>query len=415
MSALDLGGLVPRTALRSDAADPRGARAAAPAGSVMTGRDLRLDMFRGLALLMIFIDHVPGTIFESYTIRNYGFSDAAEAFVFMSGMAAGLAYSSRFLAGQPGLGFLKIWARARQLYFVHMTTTAMAIAIVAAGALWYGVPQMLGQINMGPILAQPLGAMVGLPLMTHQLGYFNILPLYIALLVFTPLMLMVAVRRPWWLLCGSIALWMLAGQFRLNFPNFPTRGGWFFNPLSWQLIFVVGLLSGTAMKQGTRFVPIKPWLFWAATAMLVFILAWVKIDALGAAGRSVLDLLSRAGLPFYVTWFDKTFLALPRLLHALALVYVLSCLAPIRQVAESPLARPLVIIGQHGLPVFALGSVLSIALQAVTARADQDFWSDILLLSAGVLLQLALAVVLSRVAAMQGRTRSGSATSRAAQ
>ncbi|MDP2781934.1 OpgC domain-containing protein, partial [Devosia sp.] len=57
-------------------------------------RDLRLDMFRGVALVMIFINHVPGTLYESFTNRNFGFSDAAEAFVFMSGMAAGLAYSN---------------------------------------------------------------------------------------------------------------------------------------------------------------------------------------------------------------------------------------------------------------------------------------------------------------------------------
>ena len=55
------------------------------------GRDARLDMFRGLALVMIFINHVPGTFYETLTSRNFGFSDAAEAFVFMSGLAAGLA------------------------------------------------------------------------------------------------------------------------------------------------------------------------------------------------------------------------------------------------------------------------------------------------------------------------------------
>ena len=60
-------------------------------------RDQRLDMFRGLALVMIFINHAPGTTYENWTNRNFGFSDAAEAFVFMSGMAAGLAYSGKFI------------------------------------------------------------------------------------------------------------------------------------------------------------------------------------------------------------------------------------------------------------------------------------------------------------------------------
>ena len=81
---------------------------ARPPGEGAGGRDARLDMFRGLALIMIFVNHVPGTIYETYTSRNFGFSDAAEAFVFMSGMAAGLAYSGRFRTGPlfhfPALG-----------------------------------------------------------------------------------------------------------------------------------------------------------------------------------------------------------------------------------------------------------------------------------------------------------------------
>jgi len=52
-------------------------------------RDLRLDVFRGLALVMIFINHVPGTVYENVTSRNFGLSDAAEGFVLMSGVAAG--------------------------------------------------------------------------------------------------------------------------------------------------------------------------------------------------------------------------------------------------------------------------------------------------------------------------------------
>ena len=88
---------------------PANARPPGPAG-----RDARLDMFRGIALVMIFINHVPGTIYESFTSRNFGFSDAAEAFVFMSGMAAGLAYSSGFRSGSWWLATARVWARARQ-------------------------------------------------------------------------------------------------------------------------------------------------------------------------------------------------------------------------------------------------------------------------------------------------------------
>ena len=52
-------------------------------------RDARLDVFRGMCLVMIFINHVPGNPYERFTSRNFGWSDAAEAFVMMSGIAAG--------------------------------------------------------------------------------------------------------------------------------------------------------------------------------------------------------------------------------------------------------------------------------------------------------------------------------------
>lgn len=371
--------------------------------SLSLGRDMRLDMFRGLALVMIFVNHVPGTLYETWTSRNFGFSDAAEAFVFMSGMAAGLAYSRRFETGPYALALLKVWARVRQLYFVHITTTMMALGIFAGAALWFGLTDLLLKNNIRPIFINPLGSMVGIPLLGHQLGYFNILPLYAVLLFFTPFVLPLAQRKPLWLLLGSIALWALAGQFRINFPNYPNPGGWFFNPLSWQLIFVVGLISGVAMKQGHRSVPYSPWLLGIAAAFLLFVLVWVKWEEFGAAGRDVLGWFSKMGLPFYITWFDKTYVALPRLLHVLALVYVLSSIGIIRRFAESRYAAPLALLGRFGLPVFATGSVLSMLGQAIKAGTGENAVADFLIIFTGLALQLGLAFTLSRIVAAHSR------------
>src|SRR6266700_4041067 len=54
-------------------------------------RDVRLDLFRGLANWAIFLDHIPHEVLSSFTTRNYGFSDAADLFVFISGYTAALA------------------------------------------------------------------------------------------------------------------------------------------------------------------------------------------------------------------------------------------------------------------------------------------------------------------------------------
>lgn len=389
-----------------DAGSPPKAGAVAPGKpAVAGGRDERLDMFRGTALVMIFINHVPGTIYENFTSRNFGFSDAAEAFVFMSGMAAGLAYSNGFRSGSLWLATARVWARARQLYLVHIAITVLCLGIFAAGALWFGVPEVLTKNNIAPLLRQPLSGMIGIPLLTHQLGYLNILPLYTMLLLATPLLLVVGLRRPWLLVTLSVALWAAAGQFRLNFPNFPNPGGWFFNPFSWQLLFVVGLLSGTAMKTGRRFIPYHPVALALGAAFLVFILLWLKLPALGEAARGVLAMLAKAGAPFYITGFDKTFLAMPRLLHALVLFYVLGYLPIMRSVAKSRVVAPLRLMGRQGLAVFATGTVLSMALQVVKTGREPEPLFDGAILGGGLLVLWALAWVLTRTTELKGSSR----------
>lgn len=82
---------------------------------VPQGRDTRIDVFRALALLTIFINHVPGTIYEHFTHKNLGFSDSAEAFVLISGMAVALAYGSKFVSGNRLVLSLKMWRRASVL------------------------------------------------------------------------------------------------------------------------------------------------------------------------------------------------------------------------------------------------------------------------------------------------------------
>lgn len=194
----------------------------------VAGRDKRLDFFRGLALVMIFINHVPGTVWENFTSRNFGFSDAAEGFVLMSGIAAGLAYSKGFWT-PTWAAARKIWRRAWTLYLVHLLTTFWAIAISAAFALWFAAPDLLHQNQVWILFQKPLGFLIGVPALTHQLGYTNILPLYATLLLVTPALILAALRFPRTLLVGSVLLWALTGQFRLNLPNFPNPGGWFFN------------------------------------------------------------------------------------------------------------------------------------------------------------------------------------------
>ena len=364
---------------------------ALPARSV---RDPRLDVFRGICLVMIFINHVPGTVFEDFTTRNFGFSDAAEGFVLMSGIAAGLAYSADFRERSMRLwtGLARVWRRVWTLYLVHILTTFAALAIAAAVALWLNNSEVLFENQMKWVWRDPLRTLVGLVILTHQFGYVNILPLYLTLLAVTPVLLFVAWRAPLWLLAVSVLIWLVAGLYHLGPPNFPTQGVWFFNPLTWQLIFIIGLLTGVAMKDGRRFVPIRRWLQIATGALLVYAALSVQFPAVSKVTGHTLWLAKETfNLPWNLTAFDKTYVTAPRLLHILALAYFLSSFAVIRRACAHWLAAPFELLGRQALPVFALGSVLCIGLQGVKHVTGVNILADAAILAVGLGLQFALA------------------------
>ncbi|MER5171906.1 OpgC family protein [Thioclava kandeliae] len=358
-----------------------------------SARDPRLDFFRGIALAMIFVNHIPHQIYENFTSRNFGHSDAAEGFVFMSGLAAALAYGPKLADGFNRQSFGKIWGRSWTLYMTHLVITFWVIAIFAGGALFFGGDKLLEMNAFGPLADQPLQWLIGLASLTHQLGYVNILPMYAVLMIAAPFMIRLSQTAPLKLLAISLVVWASAGMFRLNFPNFPYEGGWFFNPLSWQLIFCIGILTGTAMRSGKRFLGVHKPVVITAALWLVFSAIWVNntwmLQNLGPALGSLKD----HGVPFFLVTFDKTFLSLPRLLHVLALAYILSMpfLAP--QIAASKAAAPLRLLGRNGLKIFAFGTVLAIFAQAVKVVHPGGFVQDSVLVLGGLGLLYAIAWV----------------------
>ncbi len=354
-------------------------------------RDPRLDVLRGLALVMIFINHVPGNFYEQFTSRNFGFSDAAEGFVLMAGISAGLAYSSDFRATLPWRGLARVWNRAWTLYLVHLLITFAALGIAAALAVWAQAPGLIWKHGMGYLFDDPLGFLIGIPTLGFQIGYANILPLYFVLLMVAPLLIWGAVRKPLWVLAASIAVWAISSHLRLNLPKYPINGGWQFSPLTWQLLFVLGLVTGIAAKQGRAFVRHSRVLMTAAVAMLLLSLVWMNWPAFGKAGNHVLWLANQNGVPGFMTAFSKPYLNVPRLLHLLALFYVLASWGTVRRVCASPVGAPFALLGRQALPVFALLSVLAYLLQGIKTETGEDILLDSLMLGGSIALLFALA------------------------
>lgn len=321
------------------------------------GRDPRLDFFRGLALVMIFINHVPGNMMEGFTSKNFGFSDAAEAFVLMSGMSAGLAYSNAYARDRIHAIAL-ILRRAGRLYSVHLLTTVLAVVILMAGHNLLGTTALSERVNMVSYLEAPWTTALGVLGMTHQLGYFNILPIYMLLLAATPFFLALASRSRVLLLAVSVSIWAVAGWNNINLANFPTEGSWFLNPFSWQLIYCIGLCAGISSKKGDSLVGYSPVLMAAAIGYLAFAIFVIQ-------GQHY-DLTSWGdGHPALLVGFDKGILPLPRLMHILALTYVISQIKAFRSFAGSAMLAAVSLLGKQGLAVFAWGSLVCISLQVL--------------------------------------------------
>ncbi len=364
-------------------------------------RDPRIDAFRGLALVMIIINHIPGNPWEALTIRNLGFSDAAEAFFVMSGVAAGIAYSPKIglaLSGQlrPWDAIAPLWRRAWTLYSVQILLTIGAIALFAWAADTFYRPEFREMHNLGQIYDDTGAAVFGLVVLGYQIGYVNILPAYILLMILAPAVIAGALYAPRTTLIASLALWLIAGWAKINMPTFPGDGGWFFSPLAWQAIFVIGLMIGIRHRNDERLVPVSWPFFGVCVAFLVFVFAWVHVPGLASVMNAKMAQLGGLGFPSNITSHNKPFLAMPRFVHILAVVYVISCVPAITRMCANRALAPLRLMGAHGLLVFGLGTMLALLGQIVLIAEPAKIWLHWIVPPCAVILCYAAAVIADR-------------------
>lgn len=368
----------------------------ARAGLATGARDPRLDFFRGLCLVMIYVNHIPGTVFEHLTSRNFGLSDAAEGFVFMSGCAVALSYGPRVADGLKMPHLLRGWGRSWQLYLVHLMTSIWAISIVAGATVLLGADEVFKTNSFNLLREQPFQVIFGVAALTHQFGYVNILPMYAVLMLFAPVLVRLGQLRPGLLLALSVIVWAIVAEFRIDLPNYPQQGGWFFNPFAWQILFCIGILTGLALRRGERLVPVKGWIVALTLGWVLFCLVWAQSAAMTRMMNEALLMLNHWGVPYFIAGFDKTYVSLPRLSHFLALAYVVSLPVIFPRLAAAKFTAPIRLIGRHSLPIFAAGTVLAIFAQGVKDVHPAGFGQDAVLVLGGLGVLWGFAYLLDR-------------------
>ena len=320
-------------------------------------RDPRLDFFRGAAMLIIFMAHVPDNAWNLYIPAQFGFSDAAEMFVFCSGFAAAIAFGGTFVKAGFVHGTARILYRCWQLYFAHVLMFFGIAALMVAATGWGTGVNYIELLNLTYFFENTQAALVGLFTLTYVPNYFDILPMYIVALAMVPAMMLLARLHPWLAVAASIGVYLASWALHVGLPARPgsTEFVWFFNPFGWQLVF----FTGYALSAGW-ITPPRPnrWLTAAAVVMVVWpmpVVNWSIFYDLRDAFPVFMethDLL--------IPWIEKTNYGILRLVHFLALAYLtLLILRGREHLLLSPLCRPVLVIGQQALQSFLLSMILA--------------------------------------------------------
>jgi hypothetical protein len=370
---------------------PAAAKSAPAISFPATGeRELRLDLFRGLALWLIFIDHLPPNLLTWFTIRNYGFSDATEIFIFISGYTAAFVYGRAMLESGFVVATARILRRVWQIYVAHVFLFTIFLAEISYVATSFENPLYSEEMGIMDFLKQPDVMIVQALLLRFRPVNMDVLPLYIVLMLFLPLILWMMKWRADIALGLSVVLYAVTWHFDLYLSAYP-NGFWAFNPLAWQLLFVFGAwcaLGGAGRMSRILSSRITLWISLAYLLAAFFVTMTWYWPQLG-------HLMPRR-IEQWMYPIDKTNLDVLRFAHFLALAALTVRFLPKDWPGlKSPWLRPLILCGQHSLEIFCLGVFLAFAGHFILAEVSAGAGLHFIISISGILVMWAVAWVIS--------------------
>jgi hypothetical protein len=354
------------------------------------GRDLRLDLFRGIANWAIFLDHIPDNVVNWITTRNYGFSDAADLFVFISGYTASFVYAKMMLERGFIVGATRLFKRVWQLYVAHVILFVIYIAAIGYVAQRYNDPDIINEFNVAGLVDNPIQTLTQGLLLKFKPLNLDVLPLYIVLMGFFPPVLWMMLRKPDLTMLASLALYFAARQFGWNLAAYPS-GTWYFNPYTWQLLFVFGAWFALGGAVESRSVIKSKVLLYFGLAYLLFSLVMTMAGRFPDYGHMMPEWLFDAFNPN-----DKTNLAPYRVLHFVIIAFFVT-----RFVSKEwpglqwKIFEPIIKCGQQSLAVFCVGVFLSFVGHFELMMSSGSLLAQIFVSTAGIALMTGVAYYIS--------------------
>ncbi|MBR0990163.1 OpgC domain-containing protein [Bradyrhizobium japonicum] len=354
------------------------------------GRDLRLDLFRGVANWAIFLDHIPDNVVNWVTTRNYGFSDAADLFVFISGYTASFVYARMMLDRGFLVGATRLTKRVWQLYVAHIILFVIYIASISYLALRFGDSEMINEFNVAGLVDNATETLrQGLFLRFKPLN-LDVLPLYIVLMGLFPPVLWFMLRKPDLTMALSIVLWLTARHFGWNLNAYPA-GQWYFNPYCWQVLFVFGAWCAMGGARRSMTLINAPITLYLCLGYLLFALVMTMAGRFPAFGGMFPEWLFSAFNPN-----DKTNLAPYRFIHFVVIVILVIRFVPKEWPGlEWRVFDPLIVCGQQSLAVFCVGVFLSFVGHFELSMSSGSLLAQIFVSVAGIAIMTTVAYYIS--------------------
>jgi hypothetical protein len=336
-------------------------------------RDRRLDFFRGVAMFIILIAHIPVDWWALWIPARFGFSDGAEMFVFCSGMASALAFGGLFASHGFWVGAGRVASRIWQIYWAHIGLFLATLLLLIILNEVQNRMDYVAELNLGRFLENTGPNLLGLMTLTYIPNYFDMLPMYVAVLAMLPVVAMLGRTDPRLAGVFVVLVWLASTTGQVGLPAEPwSDREWFFNPFGWQLVFYTGFAFGMKWLKAP---PIdRRWIIAAAAIALLSVpFSYYRI-------LDAVPLLSEANAALAPLTAKSDYGAL-RYIHFLSLAYLGYCAVGEggRRLFATGFAGRVIdvirLVGQQSLAVFITSIVLAQFLGFVLDQMGRTPWT----------------------------------------
>ncbi len=358
-------------------------------------RDLLLDACRGLALWFIFIDHVPDNALAWLTLRNYGFSDTTEVFVFVSGYTCMLAYGGALREQGWATIVTRALRRGLEIYaaFLLLLMAYFVLVWIAGGGSRY-----LDETNTAFFFKNPGTALLHAAILQYAPVNTDILATFVLLHLAFPGLLWLMTRSAALTLAASFLLYLMVQIFDWHLPAWPS-GEMYFNPIAWQLLFVFGAYCA---QEGTGYLRaiVQSRVMLALALLYLAVSLGIALSWQFEGIEGVLpDAVAKLIYPIY-----KGHLAPVRLMHFLSLAIVVVRLSPRHWSGlPKPLIRALIRCGENSLAIYCFGVLLAFMGFVILTEVSGTFAMQTAVSVAGIMLMIVAATLLTWEAKLDRR------------